>query len=70
MGVITFLREYDFSIVNITSVDFPLVFIEGNYRLVCLYPGGFRSLGVLGKRGLLALDRAGLSGEEVIARFG
>ena len=44
MGGITFLRKYDFSIVDMTSIDFPLVFIEGNYRMVCLYPGGYRSV--------------------------
>lgn len=49
MGGITFLRKYDFSIVDMTSIDFPLVFIEGNYRMVCLYPGGFRSFCVLGR---------------------
>ena len=49
------MRKYDFSIVDMTSIDFPLVFIEGNYRMVCLYPGGFRSFCVFGKRGLLWL---------------
>ena len=38
------------SIVDTTSIDFPLAVIKWNYRLVCLYPGGFRSFWILGKR--------------------
>lgn len=43
MRIITFLWECDLSIVDTTSIDFPLAVIKWNYRLVCLYPGGFRS---------------------------